>query len=85
MKKAGWDAMRHYEILGNYCMPYFIGLEDCPEDTLANLPKDLLLQGKKLADNFDQQEYFRILDEVFKYTQDNLTTKHIANYIISKL
>ena len=84
-KKSGWDCMRHYEILGNYCMPYFIGLEDCPEGTLANLPKELLFEGKKLAENFEEQKYFRILDEVFRYTQDNLTTKHIANYIISKL
>lgn len=85
MKKAGWDAMRHYEILGNYCMPYFIGLEDCPEGTLANLPKDLLFEGKKLAESFEESKYFRILDEMFTYTQNNLTTKHIANYIISKL
>lgn len=83
MKKAGWDAMRHYEILANRCIPYFIDLENCPSQTLTNLPKDLLLQGKKLADNFDQQEYFRILDEVFKYTQDNLTTKQLAKYVLN--
>jgi hypothetical protein len=85
MKKAGWDAMRHYEILGNYCLPYFIGLEDCPEGTLANLPKDLLLEGKKLAENFEESKYYTILDEVFEYTKKNLTTENIANYIISKL
>jgi hypothetical protein len=85
MKKAGWDAMRHYEILGNYCLPYFVDLEDCPQDTLANLPKDLLLEGKKLAENFDNSKYFTILDEVFDYTAKNLTTENIANYIISKL
>jgi hypothetical protein len=85
MKKAGWDAMRHYEILGNYCLPYFVDLEDCPQDTLANLPKDLLLEGKKLAENFDNSKYFTILDEVFDYTTKNLTTENIANYIISKL
>jgi hypothetical protein len=85
MKKAGWDAMRHYEILGNYCLPYFVDLEDCPQDTLANLPKDLLLEGKKLAENFDNPKYFTILDEVFDYTTKNLTTENIANYIISKL
>jgi hypothetical protein len=82
MKKAGWDAMRHYEILGNYCMPYFVGLEDCPKNTLANLPKDLLLEGRELASNFDEQEYYRILDELFDYTKNNLTTKNIAQYII---
>jgi len=83
MKKAGWDCMRHYEILGNYCMPYFVGLEDCPNDTLANLPKELLLEGRYLAENFEEQKYFIILDELFKYTKNNLTTKHLAQYILN--
>jgi len=85
IKKAGWDCMRHYEILGNYCVPYFIGLEDCPKNTLANLPKELLLEAKELANNFDTQKYYPILDELFKYTKNNLTTKQLANYIISKI
>jgi hypothetical protein len=85
MKKAGWDCMRHYEILGNYCIPYFIGLEDCPQNTLANLPKELLIEGKKLVNNFDEQKYFSILNDVFNYTKSNLTTKNIANYILSKI
>jgi len=85
MKKAGWDCMRHYEILGNYCMPYFVGLEDCPEGTLANLPKELLFEGRELANNFDEQKYFIILDELFNYTKNNLTTKNIANYILNHI
>lgn len=85
MKKAGWDAMRHYEILGNYCIPYFIGLEDCPDGTLANLPKELLLEARELTNNFEEQKYFSILNEIFDYTKKNLTTKSLANYIISKI
>jgi hypothetical protein len=85
MKKAGWDCMRHYEILGNYCMPYFIGLEDCPKDTLVNFPKELLLEARELAFSFDNQKYFDILDEVFEHTKNNLTTKNLAKYIINKL
>jgi hypothetical protein len=85
MKKAGWDCMRHYEILGNNCVPYFIGLEDCPKNTLANLPKELLLEAKNLAGNFDEQKYFIILNELFNYTKNNLTTKNLANYILSKI
>jgi hypothetical protein len=85
MKKAGWDCMRHYEILGNYCMPYFIGLEDCPKDTLANFPKELLLEARELAFSFDNQKYFDILDGVFEHTKNNLTTKNLAKYIINKL
>ena len=83
MKKAGWDCMRHYEILGNYCLPYFIGLEDCPINTLASLPKNLILEGKDLTSNFDEQKYFNILDEIFDYTKNNLTTKNIAKHILN--
>jgi hypothetical protein len=85
MKKAGWDCMRHYEILGNYCVPYFIGLEDCPKNTLVNFPKELLLEGKELANNFDEQKYFSILNEIFDHTRNNLTTKQLAKYVIEKI
>jgi hypothetical protein len=85
MKKAGWDCMRHYEIMGNYCMPYFIGLEDCPKNTLSNLPKELLLEGRELVKNFEDQKYFNILDELFNYTKNNLTTKQLAQYVIEKI
>jgi hypothetical protein len=84
MKKAGWDCMRHYEILGNYCIPYFIGLEDCPKNTLVNFPKELLLEGRELANNFDEQKYFSILNELFDYTKNNLTTKNLAQYVLER-
>lgn len=85
MKKAGWDCMRHYEILGNYCMPYFMGLEECPKDTLANFPKELLLEARNLANNFDEDNFFRILDQVYEHTKQYLTTKALAEYLISKI
>ena len=84
MKKAGWDCMRHYEILGNYCMPYFTDLEDCPKDTLSQFPKKLLLEAKELANNFDKQKYYIILDKVFEHTKQLLTTKSLAEYVIKK-
>jgi hypothetical protein len=83
MKKAGWDCMRHYEILANNCMPYFIDLESCPKYTLTNLPKELLLEARELANNFDEQNYFIILNELFNYTKNNLTTKKLAQYILN--
>jgi len=83
MKKAGWDCMRHYEILGNYCIPYFIGLEDCPKNTLSNLPKELLLEARELANNFDEKKYYNILNELFSFTIENLTTKQLAKYILN--
>ena len=83
MKKAGWDCMRHYEILGNYCMPYFTDLEDCPKDTLSSFPKELLLEAKELASNFNQEKYYILLDKVFKHTKQHLTTKSLAKYILN--
>jgi hypothetical protein len=84
-KKAGWDCMRHYEILGNYCVPYFADIEKCPEETLSNLPKELLVDAKNLAHNFDEQKYFNILNELFNFTKQNLTTKAQAQYILNHL
>jgi hypothetical protein len=83
MKKAGWDCMRHYEILANHCIPYFTDLEECPNKILTNLPKELLLEAKKLANNFEEQKYFIILDELFEYTKNKLTTKQLAQYVLS--
>lgn len=42
-KKAGWDCLRHYEILANGCIPLFLDLNNCPHETLKSLPKENLL------------------------------------------
>ena len=84
-KKAGWDCMRHYEIMGNYCLPYFPDLMYCPKNTLFNFPKDLIMEGNKLMDNFDKWEYFRILDEMFEYFKNNLTTEAVAQDLINRI
>jgi hypothetical protein len=47
-EKAGWDCMRHYEILASGCVPYFLDLENCPKDTMFRLPKKLLMSFRKL-------------------------------------
>ena len=43
-KKAGWDSLRHYEILMNGCIPLFLDIQNCPPDTLTKLPKDKLIE-----------------------------------------
>jgi hypothetical protein len=84
-KKAGWDCMRHYEILANRCIPDFHDIEACPDQTLLSMPKDLLLEARPLITNFDKTKYTVLLNDIFEYTKNNLTTKHIAEYIINKL
>lgn len=41
-RKAGWDCLRHYEILGNDCIPLFLDIEQCPDTICTTLPKELL-------------------------------------------
>lgn len=43
-RKAGWDCLRHYEILGNDCIPLFLDIEQCPGTICTTLPKELLLE-----------------------------------------
>lgn len=49
-KKGGWDCMRHYEILANGCIPYFENLQNCPQNRLTHLPKNMLLKTNKFCE-----------------------------------
>lgn len=44
-KKGGYDCMRHYEILANGCIPWFVGLQDVPLNRLTHFPKELVLEA----------------------------------------
>ena len=45
-KKGVWDTLRHYEIIANGSVPFFVDIENCPKYTLWNLPKEKLSQAK---------------------------------------
>lgn len=83
-KKAGWDCMRHYEILGNGCIPYFIDLDKCPKNSLLLFPKELVKEGMLLTtkSEFDTVTYNSVLDEIFEYTKNNLSTMNMAKYVL---
>ena len=82
-KKAGWDCMRHYEILANKCIPYFVDLENCPTNTLTTFPKEIILETnlyareKKIHPNYD-----KLNEELFHYTKEHLTTISLIKNII---
>ena len=95
-KKGGWDCLRHYEILANGCIPYFLNIEDCPKNTMSLLPKNLLLEGNLLyynsfktkhikeLTNTDINNYNTLITKLLDYLKDHLTTKKIAQYILTK-
>jgi hypothetical protein len=93
IKKAGWDCMRHYEILACGCIPYFPDIGDCPVNTMSNFPKNLILEGNRLYEKYAHKQLFDInMDEcanlisrLLDYTRMHLTTAASAKYILEKV
>jgi len=90
-KKAGWDCMRHYEIIANGCLPLFRGLEACPADALTVFPKDLCMRAidlyrRTMADfNADaEQEATSLIREFLDYARAHLTTEALAQRILDE-
>lgn len=91
-KKGGWDCMRHYEILANGCIPYFVDLDQCDSDTMHFLPKNLILEAMQLDgvsykkidhSKFDKKKYYEILTQLLEYTRQHLTTRRMAEYVLN--
>jgi Methyltransferase domain len=92
-RKAGWDCMRHCEILANGCIPYFIDLESCDPKTLAFLPKDLILEAMHLPgvsylkidhSVFDRAKYDELLNKILAHTREHLSSRKMAEYLLSE-
>jgi hypothetical protein len=92
-KKAGWDCLRHYEIMCNGCIPIFPNIENCPANTMTLLPKDLLLEGnmlyeknknKNINDISSEQidEFNKLIEKLLTHLKNKLTTCKITKYII---
>eukprot|EP00756_Hemistasia_phaeocysticola_P047793 Hpha_TRINITY_DN22257_c0_g1::TRINITY_DN22257_c0_g1_i1::g.167102::m.167102 len=47
-KKAGWDALRHYEVLAMGCVPYFVDVLQMPLAVMPNFPRALVLEAMGL-------------------------------------
>ena len=87
-KKLGWDCLRHYEILANYCVPYFRHIEGCPEHTLTHLPKSMLFDIMLTYERnlpIDEGVYKDWVNYLFQHTKDHLTTVKMVKYLLEKL
>jgi hypothetical protein len=94
-KKAGWDCLRHYEILANGCIPYFPDIKEMPTNTMTNFPKKLLYKTNKLYEKYKNmkiddlskaqlEELHHFSDILLQYTRQHLTTRKIAEYVLEK-
>ena len=83
-KKAGWDCLRHYEILMCGCIPYFIDLSQCPVNTLKHFPKETLLEYYNKYSDRVSKSYFEILSKLQEFLINNCTTKSIFKSIMER-
>jgi hypothetical protein len=86
MKKAGWDCMRHYEILANGCLPYFINIDKCPELTMTTFPKQLCINLINESKRIDAPTLYNNFAHEFEshFLKYN-TTKALAKYVATCL
>lgn len=93
--KGGWDCLRHYEILGNGCIPYFENLENMPTTTMTLFPKDIVLETNRLyeemvmdpekqADESFLQRCRVSIEGLLFHTRTYLSSAAIANYVLSR-
>jgi len=81
-RKAGWDCLRHYEILANGCFPAVRKLEEIPLYTMMSFPKDIVGEyyrrfGYKFSD-----QYWNYMDELYDWTLNKCTTESLWDYIL---
>ena len=98
-RKEGWDSQRHYEIVFNKCLPFFYDIEKCPPKQLVHWDKKLLKRIKDLKEfdiddiiNLNENDFFNptpeileLQEEMWEYATNNLTTEHMANYVLGKI
>lgn len=93
-KKAGWDCLRHYEILANGSIPYFLDIENAPRDAMFLLPRDLIIESMNIPgvsylhidhEKFDKDKYYELLNKLLDYTRKYLTTEYMASYLLKEI
>jgi len=86
VKKAGWDCMRHYEIMCNGCIPLFLDIDKCPSLTMTDFPKQLCLDALRLYNEEGPVKAYEELIDRFEdhFTMNNTTTR-VAEKFIRKI
>lgn len=83
-KKNGWDCLRHYEILGNGCIPYFPGINKCPKSIMVPFPKQIISYTNMMYEEGIEGgwEVNYYLKQLLDYTREYLSTEALAKYVL---
>jgi len=82
-KKGGYDCLRHYEILANNSIPYYIDIDKIPNKTMTTFPKSIVKNAMKSLHNKDNVQIFdKYIQDLNEYTINNLTCEKTAHNFI---
>ena len=95
-RKGGWESMRHYEIMCNGAIPYFIDIEKMPPHTMTRFPKEIVAGVMKLpgidpvAGTLDHKKInmpclYDVRKVLLDYCRQNMTTVALAKYFLSAM
>ena len=88
-KHGGYERMVHYEIIAGHCLPVYIDYIYMPRTVMTTWPSDLQMCANSLYHqyifnyDFNDDKYFKLLDDFYDYGYNNLTTKNIVEYLLS--
>lgn len=88
-RRAGWDCLRHYEILANRCVPVF-DVDDMPAWTLVDWPRGLQREANELYERYCRGErpddewadLERRFNQVFTQT---MTAERVAERLVGTM
>lgn len=86
--KAGWDCLRHYEIMASGCIPLFENLPMCPRFICTRFPKALATKigfFYKFDFKYLESQYDYFLEEITKHFWEYNTTQALGKYILDEL
>lgn len=82
-KKGGWDCMRHYEIISQGALPYFVDVDHSPIQTMPLIDRNFCKEVRSLIDieyNLWEGIDLKILSEI----KDINKYEYLSNLIRSK-
>ena len=84
-RKGGYDCLRHYEILANNSIPFFIDINNIPNKTMTTFPKSIVKNAMKSLKNNSKKKYIfdRYIQQLNTYTINNLTCEKTAENFIN--
>jgi hypothetical protein len=95
-RKGGWESMRHYEIMCNGAIPYFIDIDKMPPHTMTRFPKELIINAMSLPGidpikgTIDHKVanipcLHDVRESLLDYCAHNLSTKALAKYFLAAM